>query len=184
MEDERIIELFNCRDERAVAAVREKYGSLLLGISMRIVRTPADAEECLNDTLMALWETVPQNAPDSLRAYALRLMRNISLNRLNYDLAEKRSRDMRIPLSELEEALPDGKAREELDKVDFSILLDGFMRRLSAEQRVIFTRRYFFFDSVGDIARGLGITESKVKSSLFRMRKKFKAYLEREGSAL
>lgn len=184
MEDEKIIELFEARDERAVSAVKEKYGGLMLGVSMRILRSSADAEECLNDALMALWKSVPPEKPDSLRAYALRLTRNISLNRLNYNLADKRSGNMQIPLSELEMTLPDGDARSELDSIDFKLLLDGFLRGLKAEQRVIFTRRYFFFDSIGDIARELGISESKVKSSLMRLRKRFKSWLCGKGSAL
>lgn len=184
MEDEKIIELFICRDERAVTAVKEKYGGLLLGVSKRLLRSSSDAEECLNDTLLALWNTVPQNIPDSLRAYSLRLMRNISLNRLQYDLAEKRSRNLGIPLSELETALPDGDALSALDRVDFSILLDGFLRQLNQEARVIFTRRYFFFDSISDIARDLKVSESKVKSSLHRTRARFKRYLSGKGSAL
>lgn len=184
MEDEKIIELFNCRDERAVSEVKEKYGGLMLGVSKRLLRSETDAEECLNDALLALWDTVPPEKPDSLRAYALRLIRNISLDRLKYNLADKRSGDMQVPLSELETTLPDGDARSELDSVDFKLLLDGFLRGLKTEQRVIFTRRYFFFDSIGDIAQDLGISESKVKSSLMRLRKRFKSWLSGKGSAL
>ena len=184
MEDEKIIEFFNSRDERAVSAVKEKYGVLMLEVSRRILRSPDDAEECLNDALMALWKSVPPEKPDSLRAYALRLIRNISLNRLNYNLAKKRTGDLEVSLSELEIVLPDSGARSELDSVDFKLLIDGFLRGLKTEQRVIFTRRYFFFDSVGDIAQDLGISESKVKSSLMRLRKRLKGYLSGKGSAL
>ena len=181
MEDERIIELFNCRNECAVSAVEEKYGRLLFGVAKRLLRFDRDAEECLNDALLAMWETIPPERPDSLRAYALRFVRNISLDRLKYDLADKRSRDLAVPLSEFESILPDS---DTLEQVDFSMLLDDFLSTLTKEARVIFVRRYVFFDTVVDISRDLGITQSKVKSSLMRTRKRFKSYMSEKGSAL
>lgn len=181
MEDERIIELFNSRDEHAVSAVEEKYGRLLFGVAKRLLRFDSDAEECLNDALLAMWETIPPERPDSLRAYAMRLIRNISLDRLKYDLADKRSRDLAVPLSEFESILPDSAT---LERVDFSILLDGFLSTLHKDARVIFVRRYVFFDTVADIAADLGVSQSKVKSSLMRTRKRFKSFMGEKGSAL
>lgn len=184
LEDEKIIELFFSRNECAVSEVKEKYGKLLLGASKRLLRSESDSEECLNDTLMALWDTIPPQKPDSLRAYALRLIRNISLNRLKYNLADKRSKDSEVPFSEFGESLPDGAARDELENVDLKLLLDDFLSGLDTETRVIFVRRYFFFDSLPDIAADLNVSQGKVKTLLFRTRKKLKGYLTGKGSAL
>ena len=184
MEDEKIVELFFSRDERAVAAVREKFGGLLYSTAMRLLRSHTDAEECVNDALLAIWSSIPPARPDDLKPYVCKVVRNLSLKRLSYNLADKRSQNAAVPLSELEAVLPDASAREALDKVDLSIVLDGFLSTLNLETRVIFTRRYFFFDSVGDIASDIGISESKVKSSLMRTRNKFKKYLNMKGNAI
>ena len=184
MEDDKIIELFDARDERAITEVKTKYGGLMLGVSKRLLRSEPDTEECLNDALMALWSSIPPQKPDSLRAYALKLIRNISLNRLNYNLAGKRSHDAEIPLDEFAQALPDGSARDALDNIDLKLLLDGFLSGLDTETRVIFVRRYYMFDSLPDIADDFGITQGKVKTLLFRTRKKLKNYLTGKGSAI
>ena len=184
MEDKKIVSLFLVRDEQAVAAANDKYGKLLYGISSKILCSPSDAEECLNDSLLALWNSIPPNEPDDLRAYACRIARNLSLKRLSYNLAEKRSQNAGIPLSELEAILPDDTALEALKSVDLSLVIDSFIKTQSPEMRAVFVRRYFFFDSVGEIAGDIGISESKVKSMLFRMRNKLKKYLNMKGSAL
>lgn len=184
MEDEKIVELFFSRDERAVTVVKEKYGKLLYSVAFRMLRSHADAEECVNDALLAFWNSIPPARPDDLKPYVCRVVRNLSLKRLAYNLAEKRSQNVAVPLSELETVLPDAAAGDALDRVDLTLVLEEFLSTLGLENRAIFTRRYFFFDSVSDIAADIGISESKVKSSLLRTRNKLKKYLNMKGNAI
>ena len=184
MEDEKIIGLYFARDELAITETQKKYGTLLFGIAKRILGADIDAEECLNDALLGTWNSIPPAAPDNLRAYVCKIVRNLSIKRLDYNLAEKRSVNSELSLDELEAVLPDGAALEELERIDLSILLDGFLRTLTTETRAVFVRRYFFFDSIPDIAADLGLSKSNVKTSLWRTRNKFKEYLQEKGSGL
>lgn len=184
MEDKKIVELYFSRSEFAITATQEKYGALLLGLAKKITGSEVDAEECVNDALLGLWNSIPPAEPENLRAYVCKVVRNLSLKRLSYNLAEKRSANVEMPLSELEEVLPDGAARDALDMVDFGLLLNGFLAELKPEARMIFTQRYFFFDTIPEIAEDLGVSQNKVKSSLRRTRNKFKNYLSTKGSAL
>lgn len=180
MEDKRIVELYLARDELAVSATHEKYGTLLLSIAGKILGDNAAAEECLNDAYLALWNSVPREEPINLRAYACKVVRNLAFKRLGFELAEKRSVRSKVPLEELEAALSDGEAYAAFEEVDFSILVNGFLHELKPESRKVFLKRYFFFDTVPEIACDLGISESKVKSLLFRARNKFKGYVRKE----
>ncbi len=177
MEDESIITLFFERDERAVAETDKKYRGLCLGISKRIVGSDCDAEECFSDALMALWRSVPPERPENLRAYLCRIVRNLSLTRLDYNLAKKRNSGAEVSLTEFEEFLPDGAARDALDRVDLSALFDAFLSTLAPEQRKVFVKRYFFYETIAEISEEFGMSGSKVKSMLLRTRKKLKAYL-------
>ena len=180
MEDKKIVELYFARDELAVSATQEKYGTLLLSIAVRILGDNACAEECLNDAYLAFWNSVPPESPENLRAYCCKIVRNLSFKRLEYNLAGKRSMRSEVPLDELEMSLCDGAAQEAFEDVDFSILVNGFLGELKPDARKIFLKRYFLFDTVPEIAHDLGISESKVKSLLFRARKKFKSYIQKE----
>ncbi len=174
MDDEKIIELFCRRDESALGELRDKYGALILRLAERITGSRADAEECLSDALLNLWNAIPPARPESLGAYAAASARNLAFKRLGYSLAKRRSVNSSVALDELEAVIADKNAEAELKDVDFHVLLDGFLQSLSVESRVVFMKRYFFMDSVGEIAEDLNISESKVKSLLFRARKKLK----------
>ena len=182
MEDEKIIELFLQRSESAVAEMSAKYGALLRSVAKNITGSDTDAEECLNDALMNLWQNIPPSIPECLRAYSCKVVRNLALKRLTYSLAEKRSRSSELPLDELEAVMPDSTAGDAFDNIDFSLFLDGFLRTLSSESRVVFLKRYFFMDTVPEIAGDLGISESKVKSILWRARKKLKNTIYAKGA--
>lgn len=184
MDDKKIVELYFSRSESAITATQEKYGALLSGLAKKITGSEVDAEECVNDALLGLWNSIPPAEPENLRAYVCKVVRNLALSRLSYKLAEKRSANAEMPLSELEEVLPDGAARDALDMVDFRLLLNGFLAGLKPEARIIFTQRYFFFDTIPEIAEDLGVSQNKVKSSLRRTRNKLKNYLSTKGSAL
>ena len=180
LEDEKIVGLFLARNELALSAAEQKYGKLLISVSRRVLGSEEDAAECLNDALFALWSRIPPESPRDLRAYACKIIRNISFDRLKRSLAQKRSKDSEAQLDELEASLSDGSAQEEFDRAEFSILLDGFLRQLRPESRVVFLKRYFFLDSEPQIAADLGMSLSKVKSLLHRARSKFRETVYKE----
>ncbi len=177
MEDKQIIELYFARDELAVSATQEKYGSLLNGIATKILGESQAAEECTNDAYLSLWRTIPPESPDNLRAYSCKIVRNTAFNRLRYDLAEKRSSHAGVSLDELEETLSDGISPQAFENVDFKIVVNEFLEGLRPEARKVFLKRYFFLDTIPQIAADMGISESKVKSLLFRARSKFKSHI-------
>lgn len=177
VEDKQIIELYFARDELAVSATQEKYGSLLSGIALKILGESQAAEECINDVYLSLWRTIPPESPDNLRAYSCKIVRNTAFNQLRYNLAEKRSVHAEISLDELEETLSDGISPQAFENVDFKIVVNEFLEGLKPEARKVFLKRYFFLDTVPQIAADMGISESKVKSLLFRARARFKSHI-------
>lgn len=177
VEDKQIIELYFARDELAASATQEKYGGLLSGIALKILGESQAAEECINDVYLSLWRTIPPESPDNLRAYSCKIVRNTAFNQLRYNLAEKRSVHAEISLDELEETLSDGISPQAFENVDFKIVVNEFLEGLKPEARKVFLKRYFFLDTVPQIAADMGISESKVKSLLFRTRARFKSHI-------
>lgn len=183
MEDKQIIELFWQRSESAIAAAAEKYGSYCSKIAENILNRKEDAEECVNDTWMSAWESIPPDSPNCLGAYLGRITRNLSLNRAKYYAAEKRGGGQReLVLSELEGCLPAANSIEqEMDEHFLKEAVERYLYSLPAQRRNIFIRRYWYMMSVKEIAKTYGMSESKTASLLFRMRKELKSYLEKEG---
>ncbi len=181
MKDEEIIRMYFSRDERAIKATDEKYGSLLMRLSEKILGGRTDAEECLNDAYFGIWKSIPPERPESLRAYCCKVVRNLSFKRLGYNLAEKRSPHSEVSLEELEASLSCGENFSDFENVDFSIAVNEFLRDLKPEMRAAFLKRYYLMDSVPEIAADLGMSESKVKSLLLRARKRFIGYLNAKG---
>lgn len=180
MEDEEMIDLLFKRDESALEEIRKKYGELLKSVALRITGSEPDAEECLNDALLNLWRNIPPALPENLRAYSCQTVRNLAFKRLKYALADKRSAKTAAPLDELEAVVSDEVAEQKLKEVDFSIFIDDFLKGLSKESRVVFMKRYFFMDSIEEIASDLNISQSKVKSVLWRARNKLKNTVYKE----
>ena len=181
MEDEKIVGLFLARNELALSAAEQKYGKLLISVSRRVLGSEEDAAECLNDALLALWSRIPPESPRDLRAYACKIIRNISFDRLKRSLAQKRSKASEAPLDELEASLSGGEDFKEYENIDFSIAVNGFLQSLKPEMRVVFMKRYYFADTVPEISADLGLSESKVKSMLLRARKKYLSFLKGES---
>ena len=182
MEDSQIIELFWQRSEDAIAQTAKKYGRLCRKIALNIVGNYEDAQECENDTYVAAWNAIPPTRPNVLSAFLSRIARNIALNRYEYNKAQKRNNEFDLVLSELEECIA-GKSSVE-DAYEEGVvakILDDFLAGLSKEKRVIFVRRYWYSDAVKDIAKRMQISESKVKTVLFRTRKELQEYLEARG---
>lgn len=181
MDDLGIIELYFERDEQAIKETDAKYGRLCYGIAYKILNNREDSEECVNDTYVGLWNAIPPTRPSNLTAFVCKIARNLSLKRLEFINREKRSADMQLSLDELEAVLPDERYAPDVSDEDAGRLIDEFLRRQKEDVRNVFIRRYYFFDSVGEIAEHYSFTESKVKNMLFYSRKKLKHYLIKEG---
>ena len=184
MEDGEIIDLFWARDDRALAAAGAAYGGRLLGLAERLLGSRQDAEECVNDTYLAAWDTIPPARPDHLFAYLARLCRNRACNRIDWQRAQKRRTEIVALTAELEACVPDRRRETAAETADLGELLTTFLRRQPEIQRQVFLRRYWYADSIRDIARRYGFGESKVKTMLLRTRQRLRTYLEGEGIRL
>ena len=179
MEDAAIIALFFARDEDALRQTADKYGGALMALARRILRDAEDAEECVSDTWLTAWNTIPPQNPAHLYAYLAKICRFSAFGRLDKAHAQKRTATVVSLSAELEGCLPAGLPTE--DEAELGRLLNGFLSGLDGEKRRIFLRRYWFGDSVREIAARYRITESKVKVTLFRLRGQLKTFLEKEG---
>ncbi len=181
MDDLKIIELYLKRDEQAIKETDAKYGRLCHSIAYNILHDHEDSKECVSDTYMGIWNAIPPTRPHNFMSFVCRIARNLSIKRLEFVKREKRSADVILSLSELEAVLPDERYAPEKSDEDVGRLISVFLQRQKEDARNVFIRRYYFFDSVGDIAKRYGFTESKVKNMLFRTRNKLKDYLIKEG---
>lgn len=181
MTDDKIIELFWNRSEDAIAETDAAYGRRLRGLSTRILQNPEDAEEMVNDTYMKTWDSIPKARPQYFYAYIAAICRHLSLNLLNWNQAEKRRAEIVAITDEMELCIPDSSQENAIRGKEIGRVLDAFLDTLPKDSRIIFLRRYWFADSVADIAKRFDMTESKVKMQLLRTRSKLKDYLEKEG---
>lgn len=182
MEDKKIIELFFARSEQAIECVRERYGDLCRHIAANMLSDPGDVEECVSDTYLALWNAIPPARPEKLRPFVARIARNQAGNRHAYNTAIKRGRGMTVSLEELEPCLASSRdVEEELDGKELTLAIERFLLTLDADSRNVFLRRYWFYDSVEQIAAGMGATKSWVKTRLLRTRNKLRKHLIKEG---
>ena len=181
MEDSKIIQLYLKRDENAIEQTKEKYGKQLRSLAFRILCSAEDAEECENDTYLKAWRSIPLKQPTYLFAYLSRMCRNNALHRLERSQAKKRCAEIVELSDELAACLPDDRSLQEIEERELAQMISSFLRKLSKENRMIFVRRYYLTESVTDIAAALNVSESKVKSSLFRTRNKLKDYLSKEA---
>lgn len=181
MTDEKIIELFWHRNEDAIAQTDAAYGRKLRALSHRILRNQEDAEEAVSDTYLKTWESIPEHRPKYFYAYIAAICRNLSLNLLNWNQAAKRRAEIVAITDEIENCVPDPTQERTLRGKEIAAALNGFLDTLPRDSRIIFLRRYWYAESVAEIAGRFGLTESKVKMQLHRTRGKLKAYLEKEG---
>jgi RNA polymerase sigma-70 factor (ECF subfamily) len=181
--DEQIIRLFFERSEKAIDETAEKYGALCTKIAVNILGDSGESEEAVSDTWLRAWDTIPPTRPKSLGAYLSVLTRNISLDRYRKKKAAKRIDDSLITtLDEVSQMLPTSLNIEKLTEQRQLIeRINTFLGKLPKGQRVIFVRRYFYLDSIKEIAQRYGYTESNVTVTLTRLRKKLAAFLEKEG---
>ena len=183
MEDSLILDMFFSRQESAIAETRRKYGNRLFRTSRNIVRSNEDAEECVNDTLLKAWEAIPPTRPAMFGAFLVKITRNLSLNKWEAKNAAKRGGgETNLLLDELEECLPSASTPEkEHEAALVTRAINSFLSNIDKTARVAFVLRYFHGESIRAISDRFQMSESKVKSMLFRTRKKLRAHLEKEG---
>ena len=183
MDDNWIVELYLLRDETAIRQTSEKYGNRLRSLAYGIVNDRQTAEECENDTYMEAWNTIPPHEPGGyLYAFLARITRHISLNRCRDRSRLKRSALICELSVELEQCIPAPDDTEcRIDDMALSEAVNGFLGALSEEKRNIFVRRYWYLDSIADISKRFALSESKVKTTLFRCRNRLREHLIKEG---
>jgi len=184
MEDHEILDLYFKRQESAIAETRSKYGMRLFKTSRNILYSNEDADECVNDTLLKAWDAIPPSRPAMFGAFLAKIVRNLSLNKLEAKSAAKRGGGgANLLLSELEECIPSNGSSPEAayEAALITEAINSFLTNTNKIARVTFVLRYFHNESVKDIAERFKVSESKVKSTLFRTRKKLRTYLEKEG---
>ena len=178
MDDGKIVDLYWARDEKAITESQRKYGRMLSSLSYSLLSSYEDAEECVNDTYLDAWNAMPEARPEFLGAFLSKITRRISIDRFRAKHREKRG-GMNEILSELDECIP---SEDRVDRQYENMLLrdeiNDFLYSQPKEKRVMFVLRYFYSKSVSEIARQISVGESKVKTTLFRMRKELQERLE------
>ena len=184
MEDYQIVDLYWARSESAIAETEQKYGRMLTGISVALVPTAQDAEECVSDTYLAAWNRMPDERPIYLGAFLSKIVRRISIDRFRSARAEKRGGAQGL-IEELTDCIPsDCDLQADYDNRRLAEALNRFLRELDEEKRYVFVRRYYYSDSISQIAEALRISEGKIKTMLFRLRNSLKSLLEKEGISI
>ena len=181
MDDKTILQLLWQRVESALDALAKRFGRRLMMTAMNILGNPQDAEEAVNDTYLALWNAIPPETPDPLAGYVHRTGRNIALNKRRYLSAQIRSYRYDASLDELAGILPGPSFEEQMDARELGRAIDAFLDTVSRENRVLFLRRYWFGDSIYDVAIATGLRESTVSARLSRLRGQLKDHLTKEG---
>ena len=182
MEDEKIIDLFFARSEQGIRELDNQYGAICRSLSYNIVNNRQDAEECVNDAYLGVWNTVPPARPSPLLAYLCRIVRNLSLKAYWKKNAAKRSSAYTVAMEEIEACVADRKTVEdEIEARELARIMEEFLDTLTLENRVIFMRRYWFSDNCRDIAGLMGLTEKNISVRLTRIRQKMRQYLMERG---
>ena len=167
MEDQKIIDLYTNREERAIHETDKKYGRLCTSISMGILNDIRDSEECVSDTWLTLWNQIPPKKPNPFKAYICRIIKNLSLKRYEYHHAKKRNSQYDL--------------ENQIELRELKWLIARFIENLPKEKRILFLRRYWFLQSVSEMARDYEITPKNMSVKLLRIRKEIKEYLKEEG---
>jgi len=181
--DGRIIELYWARNEDALSETEQKYGAYLRTVADHILSSPRDSEECVNDTYWRAWNAMPPHRPAHLKIFLAKIVRECSIDRYRRRIAIKRGNTQYdLALDELEECVAgSSSAEDQLMAKELSEAIGRFLGEQSADNRRIFVCRYFFFDPIHDIANFFVCSDSKIKSTLFRMRQNLREYLKKEG---
>ena len=181
MEDKQIIDLFFARNEDAIQHTADTYGNRLFVLADNIVRNDQDAQECVSDTYLKAWDTIPPQKPNHFFAYLAKICRHFALGKLDWKNAAKRKAEVVSLTQEMELCIPDDRRNAELEGKELGRILSACLRTLTPENRMVFVRRYWYVDTVADIAARYGISESAVMTLLSRTRDKLRVYLKKEG---
>lgn len=184
LKDTEILDLYFARDEQAIAQTQSKYGTYCFSIAFHILHDQEDSDECVNDTWMRAWNSIPPNRPDHLNIFLGTITRNLSFDRYKKKKAMKRgSGDTFVQLDELEECIPDANSSTEAAALaaELQTMINDFLKTLPEKECNVFLRRYWYSEEYADIAKRYGMNLNSVKTSLFRTRGKLKAFLEKQG---
>lgn len=185
MEDKEIVELYWERDQSAIAQTKEKYEHFCYSIAYRILRNQMDSEECVSDTYLRAWNKMPPERPQMLSAFLGRITRNLSLDRYRMIHAKKRGEgEVELVFDEVRDMLQNDFSDHHVEQLSVTDILNEFLAKQKKENRILFVRRYWYMDSIADLAQKFGYSESKVKSMLLRMRQSLRLSLEQEGIVL
>jgi RNA polymerase sigma-70 factor (ECF subfamily) len=177
MNNDEIIKLFCERDEGAINALSEFCGAKMKAVAMNVLHNEQDADECVNDAYLVLWNSIAEKKPDDISAFACGVVHNVAMKRYRYNTAEKRNAVTVSLDAELSEVISDND--DESDGLTDAV--NGFLKTLSKSNRIIFMRRYYYGDSVSDISQISGMRENTVSARLLRIRKKLAEHLKKEG---
>ena len=181
MEDNEIIALFNERSQRAIDIISAKYGRISLKIAENILKSREDAEECVNDAYIVLWEKIPPLSPSPICAYLFKVVRNQALKRYHKNTALKRNSYYDVTLSELENVLfSDDSAESEIISEQIAEAINSFLENISSDKRIMFVRRYFYGDSIKEISSLTGFSSHYISVSLSRIREDLRKFLIKE----
>lgn len=181
MEDAKIIELYFARNEDAICQTDAVYGRRLFSLADRILHNAQDSEETVSDTYLKTWETIPPKRPSYFYAYLAKICRHFALGKLDWKAAAKRKAEVVSLTEEMALCIPDQRREAEVSAREIGSAMNAFLERIPQESRVIFLRRYWFCDTIAEIAERYGISESKVKMQLHRTRIQLADFLRKEG---
>ena len=181
MEDKRIIELFFERSEKAIEECGKKYGRYCHSVAYSVLASNEDAEEIVNDTYLRAWNSIPPQKPSKLGAFLARIARNLALDRYDARRKDRENMALETVLDELADCLPDTDGLSVTDEIVLRDAVDSFLSSLESQTRIVFMQRYWYMMPIAKIARGCGMSEANVKTTLHRTRKRFKEHLEKEG---
>ncbi len=181
MNDETLVARIYARDESAVGEAEARYAACCLAIARNVLPDRRDAEECLSDALLAAWNSIPPARPANLKTYLGKLIRDAAVDRWRKNHAAKRSAPAIVPLEELEELIGKNEIDAALEEAELSRRLSAFLRTRREAERIVFLRRYWYYDSIEQICNRYGFGKSKVTVSLKRTRDKLAEHLKKEG---
>lgn len=182
MDDREIIKLFFERSEEAITELSDQYGAVCSKIAFNILNNQQDAEECVNDAYLGVWNTVPPQNPNPLLSYVCRIVRNLAVKKYHSNTAIKRNSIYDIALTEIENCFPSSMtADDEFNAAETAQIIDNFLATLNQENRIIFIRRYWYSDSIEDIAKQFNTSSHNISVRLSRTREKLRKHLLKEG---
>ena len=182
LEDSKIIELFFDRSEEAITELSEKYGKVCKSVAENILNNQRDSEECVNDAFLAVWNTIPPQKPEHLLSYVCRIVRNLAIKKYHANTAQKRNSIYDVALDEIKECFPSSvSVEDEIESGEFSKVIDRFLESMDKQNKILFVRRYYYSDSIEELAELFRTSKHNISVRLSRMRKKLKKYLIKEG---